>query len=188
MRRVVRDQGGSVVHGDLRGDAQRVVQAGDPGDDVEHGEAVEQAVDGGRSVDDGDGVVVRGEGLQLRAPRPVIELVDEAMSRWKGPWSASGSKVSTATRHMPRSAASATRDGWMMLPASGTGRPSRECAGSICRSERGDKDEGGDKERVVHAVCVFSHATSWIHAFTPRPMDIHNVDCAFFARHVCLDV
>jgi hypothetical protein len=65
-------KGVGVVDGDLARDAEgtlllQVQVGGEAGEevgyDVEHGDAVEEAVDGRRRVDDGDGGVERGEGI-----------------------------------------------------------------------------------------------------------------------------
>jgi len=69
-----------VVDDDLAGDAEGAVLVGgvvELGDDLEHGDAVVEAVDGVGRVDDGDGRVPRGEGHELGAPVVPVELVDE---------------------------------------------------------------------------------------------------------------
>jgi len=71
---------GGVVDDDLAGDAEGAVLVGgvvELGDDLEHGDAVVEAVDGVGRVDDGHGRVARGEGLELGAPAVAVELVDE---------------------------------------------------------------------------------------------------------------
>ncbi|CAL4932453.1 unnamed protein product [Urochloa decumbens] len=71
---------GGVVDDDLAGDSEGAVLVGgvvEVGDDLEHGDAVVEAVDGVGRVDDGHGRVARGEGLELGAPVVAVELVDE---------------------------------------------------------------------------------------------------------------
>lgn len=71
---------GGVVDDDLAGDTESAVLVGgvvELGDDLEHGDAVVEAVDGVGRVDDGDGRVARGEGHELGAPVVSVELVDE---------------------------------------------------------------------------------------------------------------
>jgi hypothetical protein len=66
-------QGPGVVDHDLTGHGHAV----EPRDDVQHGEAVQDAVDGGGRVDDWDVRVERREGLQPRAPRLAVQLVHD---------------------------------------------------------------------------------------------------------------
>lgn len=101
---------GGVVDDDLAGDAEGVaaVSGGgvaerdvELGDDLEHGDAVVEAVDGVGRVDDGDGGVAGGEGLELGAPVVAVELVDDevegALVR-EGPRVVDGDEVHAARR------------------------------------------------------------------------------------------
>lgn len=78
-------EGGGVVDNDLAGDAEGlgavVGSAGEVevGHELEHGDAVAEALDGGGAVHDGDLGVARGELVELGPPLLAGELVEDAV-------------------------------------------------------------------------------------------------------------